>query len=164
MTATQIAIATGLRAIVITSKRNEKLAAECGAVEIFDYKDPNVVHNVVAAVRKQDVFVGIFDAISIPDTYAHDLEILSRLGGGHLICTHPPPSGIPHNVKAGMVFGVHDVAGSTWENFVTPALESGQLKCLPKPSVVGKGLHYIQKALEFSRSGVSGQKLVVDLS
>jgi len=86
------------------------------------------------------------------------------LGDDHLICTHPPPGEIPENVKAEMVFGVHDTAESIWVEFVTPALESGLLKCLPKPSIVGKGLEYIQRGLELSKSGVSGQKLVVDLS
>lgn len=162
--ATQIAIAAGLRVIAITSKRNYDLSKASGATEMFDYNDLNVVDSIVKAVGQEDEFVGIFDAISIPETYAHDLEILSKLGGGHLICTHPPPRELPDNVKGGMIFGVHDVAQSTWQNFVTPALESRKLKWLPKPQVVGKGLGSIQKALELSKAGISGRKLVVDLS
>ncbi|KAK3368439.1 hypothetical protein B0H63DRAFT_565129 [Podospora didyma] len=50
-------------------------------------------HNAVQAVqgRAGEEFVAIVDAVSSPETYAHDLAILERLGGGHLACVHPPP-------------------------------------------------------------------------
>ncbi|KEF51136.1 uncharacterized protein A1O9_12750 [Exophiala aquamarina CBS 119918] len=116
---------------------------------------------VGVAATQISIAIGL-RVIVIMNTYAHDLEIWSRSEGGHLICTHPPPSDIRLNLKTGMVFGVHDVAESTWTNFVTPAFESGHLKCLPRPPIVGKGLGYIQKALVCLE--LSGQKLVVDLS
>jgi hypothetical protein len=46
---------------------------------------------------------------------------------------------------------------------VTTALEIGQLKCLPPPTVVGKGLEYIDKALKMSKAGVSATKVIVEL-
>lgn len=52
---------------------------------------------------------------------------------------------------------------SNLEEFVTKALENGQLKCLPEPLVVGKGLESLQEALEKSKAGVSARKLVVEL-
>ncbi|KAK3704346.1 hypothetical protein LTR37_013899 [Vermiconidia calcicola] len=162
--ATQLATAGGLNVVAIASSRNFELCRTCGASEVYDHADGSLVEKIVKTVRAQGgSFAGIFDAISIPSTYAHDLEILAKLGGGHLACTHPPPENVPDNVKAGMVFGVNDVADAVWETYVTPALESGKLRCLPQPSVVGKGLEYIQEALEKSKAGVSASKLVVEL-
>lgn len=62
-----------------------------------------------------------------------------------------------------MIFAVNDIATPVWEDFVTPALESGKLQCLPPPTVVGKGLGHINEALKKSKTGVSGTKLVVEL-
>ena len=62
-----------------------------------------------------------------------------------------------------MIFAVNDVATPVWEDFVTPALQNGRLKCLPPPTVVGKGLESIQTALERMKTGVSATKLVVEL-
>lgn len=108
-------------------------------------------------------FIGIFDAISSPSTYANDLTILEALGGGHLACTHPPPADVPSNVKGGMIFAVNDVATPVWREWVTPALENRKLMCLPPANVVGKGLEFVQVALEKMKDGVSATKLVVEL-
>lgn len=74
----------------------------------------------------QREFVDIFDAISIPETYTHDLAIFAKLGGGHLLCAYSPPSsaGVLVNVKAGMIFAVKDVATPVWKDYGTPALQS----------------------------------------
>jgi NADPH:quinone reductase-like Zn-dependent oxidoreductase len=161
---TQIATAAGIHVISIAGKHNFALSKSCGAVAVIDRADPDVVAQAVEAVKQSNLeFIGIFDAISSTPTYAHDLEILEKLGGGHLAAVHPPPADVPENVKAGMIFAVNDVAAPVWRDFVTPALESGRLQCLPRPMVVGKGLGSIQGALEKMRKGVSAAKIVVEL-
>ena len=161
---TQLATAAGLKVISIASARNFDFGRSCGAVEVFDYHDPSFVEKVAeAAAKSGQEFVGIFDAIATPETYANDLAILAKLGGGHLACVHPPPDNVPENVKAGMIFAVDDVATPVWRDYVTPALQAGKLKCLPPPSVVGKGLEQIQEALKKCEAGVSATKLVVQL-
>ncbi|KAL3447720.1 chaperonin 10-like protein [Aspergillus insuetus] len=161
---TQIATAAGLHVIAIAGRQNFALSKSSGALTVIDREDPSVVAKAVEAVRQSNLgFIGIFDAISTPPTYAHDLEILDKLGGGHLAAVHPPPADVPENVKAGMIFAVNDVATPVWRDFVTPALESGRLQCLPRPVVVGKGLGSIQGALEKMREGVSAAKIVVEL-
>jgi len=62
-----------------------------------------------------------------------------------------------------MIFAVNDVATPVWEDFVTPALEKGKVLCLPPPTVVGKGLEFIEEALKMCKAGVSARKLVVEL-
>jgi NADPH:quinone reductase-like Zn-dependent oxidoreductase len=161
---TQIATAAGMHVVAITGHKNFDLSKRCGATDVFDHKDPSVVDKVVEAIRNSgNEFVGIFDAISIPDTYTIDLAILAELGGGQLACTHPPPPEVPQNVKAGMILAVNDIATPVWRDYVTPALKAGKLQCLPAPTIVGKGLEHIQDALKKSKTGVSATKLVVEL-
>ncbi|KAL2831399.1 chaperonin 10-like protein [Aspergillus cavernicola] len=174
---TQIATASGIRVISVAGKHNFGFAKQCGAVEVFHHGDPDVIEKVAHAVTStnnhtsepgnEDEFIGIFDAISTPETYAANLAILARLEGGHLACVHPPPSldDIPGNVnvKTGMIFAVNDVATAVWRDYVERALRGGRLQCLPRPRVVGKGLEAIQGALEVVRGGVSAAKIVVEL-
>ncbi|KAJ6177908.1 hypothetical protein N7519_008369 [Penicillium mononematosum] len=162
---TQLATAAGLHVIAIVGAHNFEFSKRCGASQVFDRNDTSLADKVSDAVRKNGgEFVGIFDAIATSETYAHDITILDQLGGGHLACVHPPPSiDLPANVNAGMIFAVNDVATPVWEEYVTPALQSGRLQCLPPALVVGKGLEHIQTALEKSKAGVSAMKLVVEL-
>ena len=162
---TQIAAAAGINVIAIAGAHNHDLVKRCGAAQVFDHKGSSVVENVIDGVMaSQSEFVGIFDAISTPETYARDLAILEKLGGGHLACVHPPPTdNVPSNVKTGMIFAVNDVATPVYQNFVTPALQSGKLKCLPPPTIVGKGLEHVNDALKKCKAGVSATKLVVEL-
>lgn len=163
--ATQIATAAGINVIAIAGGHNFDIIKACGGIQVFDHKDASIVDKVVEAVKADGTtFIGIFDAISTPETYVRDLAILESLDGGHLACVHPPPAdGVPSNVETGMIFAVNDVATPVYRDFVTPALESGKLKCLPPPTIVGKGLECIGEALKKSRAGVSATKLVVEL-
>ncbi|KAF2429986.1 putative quinone oxidoreductase [Tothia fuscella] len=161
---TQIAAAAGIEVISITSERNFNFSRSCGAAKVFDYHDTAFVDKVIEATKSSGrEFVGIFDAISTPETYANGLTMLAKLGGGHLACVHPPPDNVPENVVAGMIFAVDDIATPVWRDYVTPALRAGKLKCLPPPLIVGKGLEKVQEALEKCEAGVSAMKLVVEL-
>lgn len=162
---TQLATAAGINVVAIAGAHNHDMVKRCGASQVFDHKDSAVVDKVIDAVKaSQSDFVGIFDAISTPETYARDLAILEKLNGGHLACVHPPPAdNVPSNVQTGMIFAVNDVATPVFRDFVTPALKSGQLKCLPPPTIVGKGLEHVNDALKKIKAGVSATKLVVEL-
>lgn len=163
---TQIAAAAGITVLAISGARNFELAKQSGASQVFDRRSASLVDDLVSAVRATGLeFVGIFDAISTPENYEQDLAVLRALGGNsHLACTHPPPTeGVPSGVQTGMIFAVNEVVAPVFRNFVTPALESGLLKCLPAPTVVGKGLEFINDALKRSKAGVSATKLVVEV-
>lgn len=162
--ATQLATAAGITVFAITGAQNFTLSQRCGAAQVFDHKDAAIVDKVVAAVEKSGLgFIGIFDAIAIPETYSTNLAILAALGGGHLICSHPPPANVPANVKASMIFSVNEVSIPVFTDYITPALQAGKLQCLPEPIVVGKGLDKIQEALNILKKGVSARKVVVEL-
>jgi NADPH:quinone reductase-like Zn-dependent oxidoreductase len=164
--ATQVATAAGIHVISISGAHNFDFSKRCGADRVFDHKDTSLVGKVIAAVRESgSELIGIFDAISTPETYANDIKMLEQLNGGHLACVHPPPptTDLPANVRSGMIFAVNDVVTPVWKDYITPALQSGKLQCLPPPFIVGKGLEHIQTALEKSKAGVSAMKLVVEL-
>ncbi|KAJ5993950.1 Alcohol dehydrogenase superfamily zinc-type [Penicillium sp. IBT 35674x] len=118
-------LSTFFRVIAIPGKR-------CGATRVFDHKDASLAGKTIEAVRDNDnEFIGIFDAIASPETYANDITILGQLDGRHLACVYPPTStDLPANVSAGMVFAVNYVTKPVWRDFVMPALQSGALQCL----------------------------------
>lgn len=107
-TTTQIAAATRIYVVEVAGERKHGMVKRCGASQAFEHKNTSIVEDVVGAVNaRQSKFVGIFDAISTPETYARNLAILKRLGGGHLACVHPPPvDDVPSSVKTGMIFAV----------------------------------------------------------
>jgi NADPH:quinone reductase-like Zn-dependent oxidoreductase len=60
----QLATAAGFHVVAISGAKNFELTKCCGAVEVFDYKDPNLVSKVVDAARESGhEFIGIVDAI-----------------------------------------------------------------------------------------------------
>lgn len=161
---TQFAKAIGINVFAIAGNHNFEFCKQCGAAEVFDRNDSSIVAKVVEAIAKSNnEFIGIFDAIGTPGTYDNDLAILAKLGGGYLASVHPPPANVPSDVKAGMIFAVNDIATPVWRDYVTIALENGQLQCLPPPTIVGSGLDSIQDALRMSKKGISATKLVVKL-
>lgn len=159
---TQLATAAGIRVISIASSKNFEFCRKCGASDVFDYNDSNVVDDVVKAVGK-DTFAGIYNAISTEDTYKIALPILEKLGGGNMATSQPPPEKLPEKVNAAQMFGEGDHSAPVWQKFVTKALESGQLKCLPEPMVIGRGLQSLQEAMDRVKAGMSAKKVVIEL-
>lgn len=163
--ATQLATAAGIFVIAIASERNFPLCKNSGTEKAIDHQHPNLISTVLSSNPNDNEVIGIFDAVSTPQTYVHDLAILNKINGGHLACVHPPPltENVPGNVKAGMIFAVDDVVGPIFGGYVTAALESGSLVALPPAKVVGRGLEGIEEAVGVCRRGVSGRKVVVEL-
>lgn len=160
--AVQLATAAGAHVIAIASMRNFDMVRSCGAQHVFDYKSDTVIEDVVKAVGN-DKFVGIFDSISSESTFAIDVAIFEKLGGGRLATTHDLPTNLPSNVRGKYVFGIGEYSFPVWEKYVSAGLESGELKCLPQPQVVGNGLESLQLALEKAEAGVSAAKIVVEV-
>ncbi|KAK3691606.1 hypothetical protein LTR37_018561 [Vermiconidia calcicola] len=164
--ATPLATAAGAKVVAVASTQNADFCKHCGAVEVCDYKSSTVADNVVGAVKAAGgTFAGLVDAISIPDTVKPVLAILEALGGGPLSTVLPvyQEDDVPSNVKPSFVHGYSPATFPLWENYVTPALQNGKLKCLPEPLVVGKGLEAIQEGLDRSKKGVSAKKVVIEL-
>lgn len=174
--AIQLAKASGVTVITTASSHNiPKIKSQLGADFAFDYKSARVVDEIVSAVGqlKEDgtEFVGVYDAISLPDSFGPIGQIFDRLGSSGLVSTKKlatvlPPANLPSDVEAKGVFAAllnRDVSDGVWGKFVPEGLEKGVLKPLPPASIVGKGLESIQKGMDESKKGVSYAKIVVEL-
>ena len=166
--AIQLAASSGVKVVAVASKRNFDFCKNLGASEVLDYNNKDsIVDDVVSAVKKVGgTFAGVYDAISIQDqSYDFTAPIVEKLGGGSLATVLPPPGQdkLPGNVKAGNVFGVSEMTHQMWADFIPKALASGQLKCVPEPLIVGKGLESVQKGLDKNKEGVSAKKVVIEL-
>ncbi|KAF1928843.1 uncharacterized protein M421DRAFT_390668 [Didymella exigua CBS 183.55] len=163
---TQLAETSGLHVITIVGARNSGMSKESGAAECFDHKDSPLVKLVEAVRDLGGELVGIVEAISIPETITIDLKILENLGRDHLALNRPHmgENMVPDNVEIGMVRsgGVNEITDSVWRTYVGAALKFGKLKCLPPPTIVGKGLEVIQKTPGLLEQDVSATKLVVE--
>ncbi|KAF2159998.1 hypothetical protein M409DRAFT_70717 [Zasmidium cellare ATCC 36951] len=162
---TQLATASGVKVVAIASKKNCELCEKAGAVKVLDYNNPSIVEDAIVAVKDVGgTLIGIYDAVSIPESsYKRALAILERLGGGTLTVVFTPPESVPASVRVGAIQGFGPVTHPIWREYLTAALESGKLLCLPEPWVIGQGLKSIQKALDENKKGVSGKKVVLEL-
>ena len=161
LAAIQLAVAAGYRAIATSSPKNFDLVRKAGASEAFDYKSPSLPGDIANAVGS-DSFIGLYNAIGIPESFEIVTPIMENLGGGFLANTKPPGP-MPSGIEAKFVLGVGEFSFPIWEDFVPGALESGRLKCLPEPKVVGRGMESLQEAFEVREGEVSGCKIVVEL-
>jgi NADPH:quinone reductase-like Zn-dependent oxidoreductase len=100
----QLAVASGMKVITTASPQHHQLARALGAAKVFDHKDPDVVDKLVEAIKSFGEFVGVYDAIGIPQTRKVCTAVLERFGGGFIASTLSPEEGeqLPDNVKAVM--------------------------------------------------------------
>lgn len=57
----------------------------------------------------------------------------------------------------------NDIGSIVYEKFLLEALERKKFIAAPDPEVVGKGLDFVQEAMDLNKKGVSAKKLVVTL-
>ena len=101
--AIQLARAAGYEVAATCSTRNFDYCRQLGAKHVFDYKNENVVHEIVEAFRGKTLG-GIFDAVMYPETISSSAEIAHRMEGYKCVGTVlvpdiPLPNGLPEDVK-----------------------------------------------------------------
>lgn len=164
--AIQIATAAGVKAIAIAGKHNFHISKESGAVEVLDYNSDSVVEDVIKAIRAAGGdFAGVYDAVCAPSSLASVEKILEALGGGAVVTTNPVQAQ-PASDKVQRKFFTSSGSVGTpfYHSYLEPALREGKIKILPEPLVVGKSLNDVQHAYDVGKKGVSGKKIVLDLS
>lgn len=164
----QLATAAGYEVFGVASKKNHDFVKSLGATQTFDQNDPNVVDNIVTALKGKTC-VGAYDAISKEETLHKICDILHESGGQKLIAASAPGAEnlTKHDVTIRNNFGCHNfkiTAGQhIWRVFLEPALESGAFQYKPTADVVGHGLEDIQKGCDLLAQGVSAKKVVISL-
>lgn len=170
-TALQLCAASGVDVVTTASKHNHEYCKRLGAKAVIDYNSSSVVDDVVSAIKSTGKeFAGVYDSISLPESFKHCYEIIEKAGGSKNLATVlPAGEGVPSGVKANGVFAItiatqhKQVGEAVWQEWVPGALKDGSLKCLPEALVVGKGLESIQKGLDVQQKGVSAKKVVIEL-
>ena len=161
--AVQLAKAAGVFVIGVASKTNADFVREAGADLVLDYRDSNVVDDAVKSIDKSS-FVGIYDAIGNEASHKIIVPIFEKIGGkSRYATTRATPDNLPKDVSSHRIIGMGEHTFPIWKTFVMEALQSGKLKCLPRPEVVGTGLESFQTGIERMGKGVSATKLVIEL-
>ncbi|KAK5113598.1 hypothetical protein LTR85_010827 [Meristemomyces frigidus] len=187
--ASQLARAAGYDVVTTASQRNHTYAKEMGAIEVFDYADPEVIPKLKEYLSGTK-FAGALDCIGdsgAPDACAEIVK--SLLGGGVVPTMLWPPKDLPEGVEGvlgrcsavrGGRFDGHQadpvvvyasnpgtednyIAADVWERFVPAALASGVLQTKPEPQVLTGGLEKLQEALALQKRGVSARKIVMEI-
>ncbi|KAK6008476.1 hypothetical protein QM012_000379 [Aureobasidium pullulans] len=170
-TAIQLAVASGVKVVTTASKHNHDYCSKLGASAVIDYNSSSVADDILSAIKDTGAeFAGVYDSISLPESFKHCFEVLQKAGGSKNMATVlPPPQDKPSDINAQGVFAItiatqhKEVGDAVWQKFVPGAIQSGDLKCLPEPLVVGQGLESVQKGLDKNKAGVSAKKVVIEL-
>ncbi|ENH64092.1 Zinc-binding alcohol dehydrogenase domain-containing protein cipB [Fusarium oxysporum f. sp. cubense race 1] len=149
------------------SSLNHNLVKSVGATTVLDYKSPTIVQDVVSVLSGREL-VGIFDAISEPESMRPVSEILDQVGSHKVGLVVPPTIELSKNFipTLSLAFEILNndeskVLYHIWQEFLPESIRRGSFQLQPPPVVVGKGLGDIQQGLDKLRSGVSGQKFIV---
>lgn len=94
--AIQLAVASGWRVITTASKANFDYVKSLGASEAYDYRAPDVVDQLKAALKEGDL---VFDCVSLPDAQFACAEILTSIGGTLLPTVLKAEKDLPGNVE-----------------------------------------------------------------
>jgi NADPH:quinone reductase-like Zn-dependent oxidoreductase len=162
--AIQLAVAAGVKVVTVASKHNLDNVKGLGATAAFDYKDPKVTDDIIAALEGTE-FAGVCDAIGAASAWT---PVYNKLGGryGSVL---PGANDLPEGIEGATIFAptvaladkyIGDVV---WAQWVPEALEKGTLKAVPEPLVVGKGLDAVAKGYAEQKKGVSFRKVVIEL-
>ncbi|KAI0798378.1 GroES-like protein [Xylaria sp. FL0064] len=167
--AIQLAVASGYEVLTTSSPSNFAHCTSLGASRVFDYRDPNLTQNLLAALKGKHCAGGVS---CVPASNSVVFEVVSASEGSKRVaCTILfTQDGVPGNITTEMIHAYHikdtPLADGIFDSWLPAALASGQYKRgTPRPRVVGEGLESVQAALDIiaQPNSVSCEKLVVTL-
>ncbi|CVL08675.1 related to oxidoreductase [Fusarium mangiferae] len=170
--AIQTVKAAGYIVVATASEHNHGLLREMNVEYVFDYKKGGVEEEIINTLSSVGDLAGVYCAVYSDAAITACATIADRIQGKKCLGTilppgMPVPGTIPDGVK--VLINDHVLLGSTetgkrlWVDWLPGALEDGNMKFMPHPEVVGKGLEKIQDAVDAIGKGVIGKKLVVEL-
>jgi NADPH:quinone reductase-like Zn-dependent oxidoreductase len=168
----QMATMRGFSVYVTASPKHHEYLKTLGASKVFDYKDENVVGQIVKAAREDGVTIRTgFDAVGELKSCLDILKELKGEGTAKLAAAVPLSADSPKAEGVDVTFvqaPANEEERTEFFHFVfrvwlKERLENGEFVPSPKIKVVGKGLESLQKGLDELKQGVSGVKLVVEL-
>jgi NADPH:quinone reductase-like Zn-dependent oxidoreductase len=164
LNAIQLAVAAGYEVITTASPKNFDYVTRFGASQVFDYKSPTIVSELINAAKGKTI-VGVFDAVG-GASFAPAVQFVQGTAGAKIVVTAAvgfpqPPEGIV--MKQTQSYWIKDtfVGKAIWEDFLPKALKASTYLPGPEPLIAGKGLESLQEAVNLQREGTSAQKVVV---
>jgi threonine dehydrogenase-like Zn-dependent dehydrogenase len=171
--AIQLASLAGFTVFATASETHHEYLKTLGATQVFDYKSPTVVSDLVtAAINAGNPITYAIDTFSDAVSLTQTIAVVSKYGGKGSKVAHllpwPESETKPDGISTSYVQGEYlpdKKKITTWlfQTFLTAALESGSLVPSPKGQVVDGGVNGLQTAMDLLKDGVSATKLVVKL-
>ncbi|KKK21442.1 hypothetical protein P175DRAFT_0512856 [Aspergillus ochraceoroseus IBT 24754] len=171
--ALQSAKIMGFTVYTTASARHHEYLKQLGADRTFDYKDADVVAQIIQAARDDGVSLhNAYDAVA--GSLEPTMEILKELKGDAVAkIAHaallPPDAPTVEGIEAKFVYPPLDPVErqeyfhQTFRVWLTEKLASGQFIPSPHIQIMGGGLEGLNKALDALQEGVSGTKIVLTL-
>ncbi|KAI1011770.1 hypothetical protein LB503_004693 [Fusarium chuoi] len=157
---------------------NHKYIRSLGTDRVFDYKDPKVVESIVSAAKEDELIIRhCFLAtgnLSLCQSVLKEFVVLNSSEGTTTAKIGSAPW-IPADAENVDGVEVVFVMPSAVEEerleqfkywigvYLSKSLSTGSIRPSPEPKVVGKGLEFINSALDKMSEGVSCTKLVVEI-
>jgi NADPH:quinone reductase-like Zn-dependent oxidoreductase len=185
--AIQLAVAAGYEVFTTASPKNFEYVKKLGASQVFDYKSPTIIPNIISALKGKTTA----GALSIGHGAAEAcMAILDQSEGDKFVAMATYPvlqkepqwfamlrtvlffaswmisyklKGFVKGIKSRLVVISEEVVSKTCVDFLPQGLAAGAFVAAPESEVVGKGIESIQDALEYQKKGVSAKKVVVSL-
>lgn len=169
----QAANTLGFRVYVTASPKHHEYLKTLGAHATFDYKESDVISQIVRTVKADGVTLNIAHAV-VNDSLQPVLDVLREVKDDNVAkVSHSPvlPENHPtlDNTEIKFNFPSMDPAArdkhmaDCFHGWLAAALKSGSVVPSPSIQVENGGLEGLNAALDKLRAGVSGTKIVVPI-
>ena len=190
--AIQLAVAAGYEVITTASPKNFAYVKRLGATQVFDYRSKTAVKDIISALQNKHsagaiaIGSGSMEACIAIVAASQGRKFVAQASGpmpeNMSFTTMGFISAMPSmvwfivsvwfktktkRVGTKFIWGsdlmANEVSRVIYEDYLPVALAEGKYAAAPDPQVVGKGLEYVQEALDVNMKGVSAKKVVVSL-
>jgi len=173
ISALQIAHSMGWSVYVAASPKHHEWLKSLGAVEAWDYRDPDISQKLNQAVRTAGLKIrAVLDARSEGSSFDSIAEVLSTVDSSQGIKlstlfpfpadkTLPSAVQVHHTDCSRFTEDYPHLAKWLFEGWLHENLRDGTLKIAPRPHVIEGGLGAAQKMLDILKAGASGEKFIL---
>ena len=166
--AIQIGKAIGFNVFATASPTHHEYLRGLGATEVFDYKDPDVIHKL-SALAKSAQITRAFDAVGGKASADCARVVAASGSGGKVAAVSDWPEGEAKSdgvtnsrILAFNIFTEKSEVGQwLFNDWLGDALAKKTVVPSPKVEVVEGGIRSTQKVWDTLKAGVSGKKLVI---
>lgn len=154
----QMAVASGIRVATTCSPRNNAFVKSLGAEYTFNHSSTTVSKDIITTLKEAQLdLVGAYNTIANKPAGTICGQVVVAFADSpsntkRVASVPPAPDTLPDGVElvllgpAATMFtdpSRKDVAHYIWQEYCPKALETGLLKAVPEPLIVGEGLHYV---------------------